>query len=230
MIVSRASWGARAPKGSLSSFSSVLGVTLHWSAGDVATNLSDYSPNVRSIQNQHMNGEYTDIAYNFVVAPNGTIYEGRGWNFRSGANGSTHANTHYLAFCYLGGPTTPFTDAATASISWLIAEALRRYPIAIDLQPHSRWVATACPGDVIRSWIANGPAVSPPPSVPIDKDEKVQVFVTTDGTQTWAVTDGLTKRTLGAGENQLLVDLGLVKENKVKWIPKAAWSRIPNAR
>jgi hypothetical protein len=102
---------------------------------------------------------YSDIAYNFLVAPNGTVFEGRGWGHQSGAQGP--GNPSSIAFCYLGGPTTPLTVAARESFAWLNA----RVPGAVH--PHSHWLATACPGPYVKAFIDAG---IPPPTGTGDDD------------------------------------------------------------
>jgi murein DD-endopeptidase MepM/ murein hydrolase activator NlpD len=46
---------------------------------------------------------------------------------------------------------------------------------------------------------------------PTQKDEKMLSFIATDPNGAWYVTDGLTKRAIAPGENQLLVDLGVAR-------------------
>lgn len=88
------------------------------------------------------------------------------------------------------------------------------------------------------SFLAKGPATLPatpstptPTPTPIEEDEPMAVFITsTDddpADQRWFVTDGITKRELAPDENQLLVDLGIVKSIQVKNIPAEALERIP---
>ncbi|MFT4284035.1 MAG: CHAP domain-containing protein [Protaetiibacter sp.] len=69
------------------------------------------------------------------------------------------------------------------------------------------------------------------PSPSIQGDE-VLTFITKDSSSAWYVTNGLVKRILAPGENQLLVDLGLVKwpdgiAGNVKVIGQTALDRIP---
>lgn len=112
---------------------------------------------VRSIQAYHMDTKgWADIAYNWVVCPHGYVFEGRGWGKRSAANGANGCNSVYHAVCYLGGDGDPFTDQAKAGFNACRAEWARIYGRSPEVVPHSACVSTACPGNVIRQWIASG--------------------------------------------------------------------------
>ena len=70
-------------------------------------------------------------------------------------------------------------------------------------------------------------------STPITPPEETIMlrFITADSTTPWYATNGLTKRVLAVGENQLLVDLGLavyeINGGGVKQIGQPALDRIP---
>jgi hypothetical protein len=242
-IVSRASWGALPPAGPLSAWGSVLGSTVHWEGADIDPAAPDYAGIVRSIQAYHQGHpteNYSDIAYNFLVAPNGVIYEGRGWGYRSGANGTAHANLHYLAFCYLGGPNTPFTPAGQSSMDWLIRLAPVHHPLATDVKPHSYWVPTACPGPTIRTWITQRSTSTPvpEPTSPTIEDDEVTVYIITDkdsaGHQPWAATNWLVKRILRDSKDaQLGWETNAVNKRispNAKYIDRKHWDSIPTIK
>jgi hypothetical protein len=157
---SRAQWGARPPKAALTPWShDVVGVAVHYEGTQERLDLSDYAPVVRGIQAYHMDvakDHYIDIAYNFLVAPNGDVFEGRSWDHQSGANGSTVGNQSYLAICYIAGPGEALTDPAKRSFDALFAEAIREHQNATDIQPHRHFFNTACPGDVVLLWLDKG--------------------------------------------------------------------------
>lgn len=169
-IVSRADWGAADPIGILNGWpaNQPTSWTLHYEGVDVPTDLDDYATTVQNIQRYHMSHGYWDIAYNFCVAPNGVVYEARGWDLRSAAQVSGNAVS--IAVCYLGGPSTPLTDAAKTAINALIAER------PMEVFPHKHWFNTACPGDAVLEWLDAGrpdtggtplpPAPVPGPVVP----------------------------------------------------------------
>src|SRR5699024_10738852 len=50
---------------------------------------------------EHLNGDYDDIAYNYLVCRHGYIYIGRGYQYQSAAN--RDGNSTYYAICGLTG-------------------------------------------------------------------------------------------------------------------------------
>jgi hypothetical protein len=104
-IIPRAEWGARPPESSTPCDPATLhGVTIHWFGLPAAAKTHDRCDDlVRAVQKGHMAGEFSDIAYNHLFCPHGAAYEGRGFNRQTGANGTTAANRHYAAICYMAG-------------------------------------------------------------------------------------------------------------------------------
>ncbi|HEY8543707.1 MAG TPA: N-acetylmuramoyl-L-alanine amidase [Acidimicrobiales bacterium] len=142
--VTRAGWGARAPTSGFQRMATPsprlwvhhTGTEQHGAAA------------LRAIQRYHQQTRgWKDIAYNFLVDDDGTIYEGRGAGIVGGATAGDNAGSH--AICLLGN----FEGRAPT------AAALRTL---IDLARHGRtvrwWVptcgghrdapgaSTACPG------------------------------------------------------------------------------------
>ncbi len=75
-VITRAEWGARPPSASSPTFP-VKKLVVHHAADDVVDQ-SDVPRTLRAIQAYHMDGRgFSDIAYNFLVAPDGRVYEGR---------------------------------------------------------------------------------------------------------------------------------------------------------
>lgn len=164
----RAAWGAQ-PAKSVTRFTP-QSVAWHWTAVD-EPDKADWPAVVRGIQQYHLNlpkENYSDIAYNWLFAPNGDIFEGRGWTAQSGANGTAIANKTFLAFCYLD---KQLTDAAKHSMRQMFDRAEQMGYVHRPDLPHSAIVPTACPGDQIREWLAAGKPTSPqifPPAPPIE--------------------------------------------------------------
>lgn len=132
------------------------GLAFHWEGTDVKIgDLEQSKKTIKAIQNSHMNNKtegYIDIAYNFAYDHLGNIFELRGWDNKSGANGGTKANDEYVAVCYLGGPKTPFTEEAKNALREIRKEANAR-GIGADNKPHSAFKATQCPGSEITNFI-----------------------------------------------------------------------------
>lgn len=172
-IISRDEWGASAPTGPLDGWPAgqPSSWTVHYEGVDVPVGEPDYADRVRSIQAYHQSHGYFDVAYNYLVDCNGSVYEGRGWDYRSAAQVS--GNPVSIAVCYIGGPSTPLTDAAASAINWLIAQR------PMDVYPHKHWFATACPGDIICEWLDAGrpasgvtPSPVPPPPGPVGPEAR----------------------------------------------------------
>jgi peptidoglycan hydrolase-like protein with peptidoglycan-binding domain len=169
-IVSRDAWGAADPIGPLDGWPAgqPTSWTVHYEGVDVPVGEPDYADRVRSIQQYHQTHGYYDVAYNFLVDSNGVAYEGRGWDYRSAAQVS--GNPVSVAICYVGGPSTPLTDAAASTINALIAQR------PMEVFPHKHWFATACPGDIIVEWLdagrpASGVVPEPSPAPPSEATE-----------------------------------------------------------
>jgi hypothetical protein len=141
---------------------SPIGVAIHYSGGlhDSDGRHSGCAAKVRSFQQHHMapgglNTERggADIAYSWIVCPHGYVFEGRGWRYQSGANGTSAGNRNYYAVCLIGGDragrrdVTPEQWQATRDLAH---DLRKRRPAARTVRPHSYFAGTGCPGDEIR--------------------------------------------------------------------------------
>jgi hypothetical protein len=159
-IVSRAEWGAK-PARSQSRLdpSKVSRFVLHHTTGRYAG-----PQTVRQIQAFHQGPErgWADIGYNFLIAPDGTVFEGRGWGY-SGAHARGY-NATSIGAAFIGDGRQPVPDAALRSILLLAAEADRRFG-KLKRVGHRDVGATACPGDVLYQWWISGPSL--PSATPV---------------------------------------------------------------
>jgi N-acetylmuramoyl-L-alanine amidase len=162
-VITRQEWGALPPRRPLVPWQSVLGWVQHWAGTpyiDPTVPLSFEKLRAEQRYHQEVKGA-NDILYNFLVDGTGQIFEGRGWDYKSGANGNTFWNAHGLAVQYhagldsFGGPETALTVPAKAAFRWLFAEATGRFPLLSDVKPHSavRDGGTYCPGRELKEWI-----------------------------------------------------------------------------
>lgn len=121
----------------------------------------------RGIQAYHMDSKgWTDIAYNYGICPHGFVYELRGWEYKSGANGTTTGNTRGLAVCYLGGTGDPFTDAA--KLAFVVVKSFVDAKTGTPLvNGHRDWKPTECPGEDRYAWLKAGMPIAQPPTVPV---------------------------------------------------------------
>lgn len=141
------------------SYTNVTHIIIHHSAG--SNNAADWAAVVRSIWDFHViTRGWSDIGYNWLIDPNGVIYQGRG-NDVTGAH-FCGTNTATMGVCMMGTftDTTPKEDA-TESLKSLLAwkscaegidplEVSRHSGSNLSLNTitgHRVGCSTSCPGD-----------------------------------------------------------------------------------
>ena len=162
-LITRTQWGARASVSRIATvWSRRTEFVVHHSEGPT-------TQSVRSIQDFHMDvRKWSDIAYNFLVRDDGTIFEGRGW-LVVGAHAKSH-NTSGIGVCYIG-QNAP-TEAAKRSIRVLYDYACDQAGHALLKRGHGQLSgnSTDCPGSALLSWVKAGmliePAAEPEPIAP----------------------------------------------------------------
>ena len=157
--VSRAQWGARAPKCVTPLNRGLWGLAVHYSASD-ADEQADHANcagRVKGIQRYHMDTQdWCDIAYNHLICAHGYVYTGRGYSTRSAANGTNEGNSRYHAVCLLCNDDSgerEITAAVQQALVELRKEYLKRYPSAGETAGHRDLKNTACPGDEAYTFI-----------------------------------------------------------------------------
>ncbi len=175
-VRTRVQWGC--PEGEESQwtpqYTKVTHAVVHHTAG--ANSVPDWDAEVRSIWHLHTftNG-WGDIGYNYLIDPNGVIYEGRaGGDGAIGAHFSCR-NTNTVGIALLGTFTgVAPTAAALASLEGLLAELCRKNAIApLSMMTHAptqlllptiighrdgnpsttTCSKTECPGDVLYALL-----------------------------------------------------------------------------
>lgn len=164
-LVTREQWGAKDPKATNKwTISNLFGVTVHHFASPRhASTPAGSAALMRGVQAGHMapgglgaKDGGNDIAYNFCFDDFGDIYIGRGWPNMTGANGTTFANLHYLAFCYMGhSDLDPFSEKAQDSCALLISQAFKK-GVDREVVPHKKWTGSSCPGNRGLAWVTGG--------------------------------------------------------------------------
>jgi uncharacterized protein (TIGR03437 family) len=122
-VVSRSDWGCgNCPKRENYSYTTPTHLIVHHTAGN--NSASDWAAVVRSIWTLHYEGNgWNDIGYNYLIDPNGVIYEGRGGGdgvlgaHFSGVNGGT------VAIALLGtfstqAPPTAMVESLKTVLAW----------------------------------------------------------------------------------------------------------------
>ncbi|MFD6417751.1 N-acetylmuramoyl-L-alanine amidase [Streptomyces sp. NPDC060194] len=119
-FVTRAQWGARAPIEVGTNITPQQGgVVVHHVDGVklARTNHADCAGQVRGIQNQHMDSNgWSDIAYSHLACVHGYLFQGRGENVRTAAQGTTQGNDDWYAVCALTGGTLTNYDTVTPQL------------------------------------------------------------------------------------------------------------------
>jgi hypothetical protein len=161
VLIKRTAWGARRARGrERLDPTRVRGVALHYSGmnSDEQADHRKCAGRVLAMQRYHMQQRgWLDVAYNHVLCGHGYVFVGRGFGIRSAANGTRAANDRYFAVCFLGDDTAGRADVtpkAYAALGELLRSYDRRVPRALEVRPHSDFVATPCPGQELRRYIA----------------------------------------------------------------------------
>ena len=158
---SRASWGARSPKGSRNSINAKpLGTAIHWNGPACASSIRSHSqcPGfIRGIQNFHMDGRgWSDIAYTMFACPHGDLFEGRGKGVGTAANGTTYGNSNYYAIYAMwgqgdGSVPKPMLDAIADGVA-----LCRSWGAGSTVTTHNALFSTECPGSELTSLVKAG--------------------------------------------------------------------------
>ncbi|WP_181009012.1 N-acetylmuramoyl-L-alanine amidase [Streptomyces sp. SM12] len=183
-LIKRADWGAPATSGA-GSIANTRGVKIHYMGSHYTSHAhSRCAGQVLAVRRSHMANtkeNYADIAYNYVVCEHGYVFEGRGVNKRTGANGNAALNTaHYSVLALLGssGMTEPTADMLNGIVD--AVEHLRAHGNAgNEVLGHRDGHPTQCPGGPLYAWVSAGaqrPGVdqgddkpsTPAPSTPAD--------------------------------------------------------------
>lgn len=166
-LVTRAAWGAKAPRYELVYIASTKGVKVHYEGAYVAKSLSDpgahgsCAGHMRDIQASHLANtteDYSDIAYNAVVCPHGYVFEGRGLHKKTAANGNQPLNIKDYAVCAMVGssglvqPPDAQLDGLVDAIQWLRSGG----DAGTETLGHRDGYATLCPGGPLYAWVQAG--------------------------------------------------------------------------
>lgn len=153
-FVTRSQWGARAPiEVSNNITPSQGGVVVHHVDGVKVAKAdhADCAAQVRGIQNYHMDSNgWSDIAYSHLPCVHGYVFQGRGENVRTAAQGTTQGNDDWYAVCSLTGGTSTNYDTITPQLIDGIRYAINRLRVsggaARAITGHRDHHSTDCPG------------------------------------------------------------------------------------
>lgn len=154
---SRSTWGARAAR-SAPSYTTVNFLIVHHEFGSNTS--TDWAARVRSVQNFHMDSNgWADIAYNYLVDPNGVAYEGRGGGENVIGAHLCARNTNTMGVCMLGNFTSVKpTNNAEYTLKRILAWKANQRGLNVlgtgfhvdrtiyKISGHRSSCSTACPG------------------------------------------------------------------------------------
>lgn len=157
-IIHRDEWLAQPAKSAATLKVPVSTVIIAHTAGGQCFNKSDCTYIVQNIQNYHIhNRGFTDIAYNFLVAGNGLIYEGRGWE-KPGVH-TPGFNNKSICIAFLGKfSNVEPPEVQMNATQFLIMDGLKNQKVTADykLFGQRQLIATESPGlslyKLIRKW------------------------------------------------------------------------------
>ena len=213
-------------------------MAVHYSVMAAAESHDRCDEGVRAIQNYHMDSnKWADIAYNFLTCHHGTVYEGRGWDVRSAANGTNDANDHWFANCFLGLDRANHDDVTKAGRDAIrsVAQACdNRYVFGNLNKGHRDFKATACPGEELYSWVTAGMPMDASDPIPVSGEIVVAappVALLPHSLGYWIVTADGGVFTFGnapffgsAGGQQLnapIIDAGVTNDGGGYWLQAA---------
>ena len=124
-------------------------------------------------QHKNVNG-WADIAYNVAVDQSGNVWELRGIDRQSGANGGTASNRSGQAILVLVGNSEKPTAECIAGIKDAVRRIRKVHPKASRIRGHQQSpdASTACPGAKLMGLVRSGalepgtPSSKPAPSTP----------------------------------------------------------------
>lgn len=149
--VPRSSWGNLSNTGWLA-LANVSQLVVHHTVS--ANHSSDWAATVRSFYNYHVHTlGWADIGYNWLVAPDGTVFQGRAHrpdgntNIR-GSHAAGH-NSYTMGLAYIGtytsvNPTAAAVESGARVLAWKAAE--RGISTSL-IRGHRDYGSTACPGN-----------------------------------------------------------------------------------
>ena len=156
-ILPRSSWNALPPRDYKAQIP--VRITIHHE-GTKLEMTDDAAKKINAIQRWGMGADknWADIPYHFLIAPNGTIYEGRN-PLTVGETSTEYDPSGHLLICYLGNlEVQPLPAQQLESLIKLTAYAADLYKIPVDFIASHRDYSkqTTCPGKNLYPYIQNG--------------------------------------------------------------------------
>lgn len=161
----RSAWTKSKPA-CVTPFGDVAGVAIHYPGGEIPSAVAAgdrsataaYLDQTRASQMGSTEYDYCDIEYSFAVDRGGNVWTLRGFDVRTGANGTTDANGRFVAVFVIVGlkQNAAPTDAQVEGIRDVVKETRSRFKGANQIRGHREFVATACPGTPLWTMVNDG--------------------------------------------------------------------------
>jgi hypothetical protein len=161
--LNRDAWcpGGNCPPNSSPANTTVTHLIVHHSAGTNTS--SDWAAVVRSIWDYHVNSNgWADVGYNWLIDPNGVLYEGRGDNILGAHFCGTNSGT--MGVCVLGNfqlvePSVDSKETLKKLLAWKACDRdldplgsgfhSSSGLVLMRISGHRDGCATLCPGDLL---------------------------------------------------------------------------------
>jgi uncharacterized lipoprotein YddW (UPF0748 family) len=156
LIVPRSGWNANAPKPFKQQ--SLQRITVHHE-GSVFAPGADAAKHIKNVQVWGMGKDrnWADIPYHFLIAPDGTIYEGRNV-YTVGETATEYDPTGHLLISCLGDlEKQDVPPQQLDALIRLIAYLAKKYNLPYEtLATHKDYAKTDCPGKNLYAYFENG--------------------------------------------------------------------------
>jgi hypothetical protein len=157
VIVPRSGWNANEPRPYRQH--TPVRITIHHEGTRLEVT-DDAAKKIRNIQVWGMGKDrnWTDIPYHYLIAPNGTIYEGRNANTVGETNTEYDCTGHLLINCLGNLEQQEVREEQLNSLIKLIAWSCKKYNISYEtIASHKDYsTQTNCPGKNLYRYLENG--------------------------------------------------------------------------
>ncbi|MES2652220.1 MAG: N-acetylmuramoyl-L-alanine amidase [Bacteroidota bacterium] len=135
-------------------------ITVHHEGGKLLTVSDDAKQRLKNIQSWGMGPDrkWADVPYHFLIAPDGTVYEGRN-PLTVGETNTEYDPTGHLLICFLGNYSQQKLDEKLLKVLInLLADSCIKYGISpTEISTHrDHSKQTTCPGEDIYAYFKNG--------------------------------------------------------------------------
>lgn len=156
-ITSRSAWNAAEPRAYKQHVP--VRITVHHE-GTKLDSAADAARKIKAIQTWGMGPDrkWADIPYHFLIAPNGTIYEGRNVYTVGETNTEYDPTGHLLITCLGNLDQQEVSKEQLASLIKLVAHCANKYKLPLETlathRDHSK--QTTCPGKNLYAYFQDG--------------------------------------------------------------------------